>query len=388
MEVIAEIKSFKAKKLEIEDAISKNDLKAKLCREFGIEQEVTILKKEMEIIDEKNFDKQIQKIEGIDKKDIGKCIDKYVLDYLWSRQLILYGQESFKKIRNSKIAIVGAGALGNELAKNLAFSGIGKLTIIDYDEIENSNLSKSIFFEKGDIGKPKSQVLAKKIKKVIYATEIDYINKMVEEINPLTFLDYDAIACCVDNYETRFYLSEISIKFGIPLFDAGVTYRSYLNKSFGSNGIRIQNIISSEDACIGCTISPKQLNNLKESNKAVLHCDDPKMPSNISLMSMAASFQAEQILKYLSNIGNPIKFLHIDTDHNIFRRFDLKKTKNCFVCSHLKKISIIKIKSMSGLEDKYGNFEIDYQLNNRYLIRTYNEQTSKIDKEILIEVSK
>lgn len=388
-EIVAEIKSFKAKKMKIKEDLSEEKLKTKLCKEFDIDPRVTRVKREILDVNEKNFNEIKKEVEGINERDTGKCIDVYVLDYLWSRQLLLYGQKNFKKIRNSSVVIIGAGALGNELAKNLAFSGVGKLTIIDYDEIENSNLSKTVFFKESDIGKPKAQVITEKIKEMIPAVQFDFFDKMVEEINPLSFLEYDAIACCVDNYYARLYLSEISLKFGIPFFDTGVRYTRYdEGNDFDSNSLRIQNIFSADDPCFGCTVSHRQLQNLEEADATILHCTAPKVPSNITLMSMAASFQAEEILKYLSGTGNPIKYLYIDTDHNAFIKQNIKKNDSCFVCSGIKKVPVVKLKDIEEIKTQYGKFEIDYQKNEKYLVRVYNKETEKIDKEIIVEVSK
>ena len=61
-----------------------------------------------------------------------------------------------EKIANAKVLVVGVGALGNEVIKNLVLLGIGTLYIIDYDTIEPSNLNKSVLFRESDCGKNKS----------------------------------------------------------------------------------------------------------------------------------------------------------------------------------------------------------------------------------------
>ena len=61
------------------------------------------------------------------------------------------------KVHNSKVAVIGAGAVGNEVVKNLALLGVGEIHIYDYDKIEIHNLTRSIFFRETDVGAEKSK---------------------------------------------------------------------------------------------------------------------------------------------------------------------------------------------------------------------------------------
>ncbi|HAV20946.1 MAG TPA: thiamine biosynthesis protein ThiF, partial [Firmicutes bacterium] len=66
------------------------------------------------------------------------------------------------KLKNAKVMVVGAGALGNEVIKNLALVGVGNILIIDMDIIENSNLSRSVLFRAEDCGRLKAEVAAER----------------------------------------------------------------------------------------------------------------------------------------------------------------------------------------------------------------------------------
>src|SRR5579885_420265 len=66
-----------------------------------------------------------------------------------------------QKLRDAKVLVVGAGALGNEIVKNLALLGIGNILIADLDRVENSNLSRSVLFREADNGRPKAEVAAR-----------------------------------------------------------------------------------------------------------------------------------------------------------------------------------------------------------------------------------
>ena len=69
-------------------------------------------------------------------------------------------------LRKSNVLVVGAGALGNEIVKNLALVGVGNISIVDMDHIENSNLARCIFFRDDDTGKPKAEILARAASKI------------------------------------------------------------------------------------------------------------------------------------------------------------------------------------------------------------------------------
>lgn len=67
-----------------------------------------------------------------------------------------------EKIQNARIMVVGAGALGNELVKNLTLLGVGNILILDMDSIENSNLTRSVLFRRSDVGSFKAEIAAER----------------------------------------------------------------------------------------------------------------------------------------------------------------------------------------------------------------------------------
>ena len=84
------------------------------------------------------------------------------------------------KLTKSRVLVVGAGALGNEIVKNLALVGVGNITIVDMDLIEHTNLSRCVFFRDGDEGKFKAEVLASRAEELNPEIAIDSIPKPVQ----------------------------------------------------------------------------------------------------------------------------------------------------------------------------------------------------------------
>lgn len=137
--------------LELPEGSRASDLKSLVCDRLGIEPEAT------ELLGPRG------PLSGPDPLD---GLDSVVVDYLWARQMILWGKEGQSRIRDMSVAIAGAGAIGNELAKNLAMLGIGRQVIIDYDRVEESNLNRAIFFREEDIGRNKAEVLAERLNEI------------------------------------------------------------------------------------------------------------------------------------------------------------------------------------------------------------------------------
>ena len=105
----------------------------------------------------------------------------------YSRQSVLDGWDQ-TKIKNTKVIIVGMGALGSVLGINLAQAGIGHLVLIDLDTIEFSNLNRQILFHEQDVGKFKAVVSSQKLHEVNSEITIEYYTKKVQEIPISEFL--------------------------------------------------------------------------------------------------------------------------------------------------------------------------------------------------------
>lgn len=154
-------------------------------------------------------------------------------DY-FNRQSLMLSQGTGEKIKNTSIAVIGTGAAGNEVLKDLALMGFGKFLIVDFDVVEDSNLSKSTLFRKEDIGKPKAQVAAERLSQCVLHEnpDIKYINgDLMTDVGKGIFFDYDIIICCVDTANCRAYINDWCVRAGKPFFEIG--FKNYqVNVSF------------------------------------------------------------------------------------------------------------------------------------------------------------
>jgi molybdopterin-synthase adenylyltransferase len=126
-------------------------------------------------------------------------------------------------VMSSKFAIVGCGAVGNEVAKNLALLGIGHIDLFDFDTIEIHNLTRSVLFKESDVGGSKAEVTAKRIKELDPNVEVNfYLGDFWEQLSFSQAKLYDCIICCVDNFEARIRLNQICLLTKTNLINTGI----------------------------------------------------------------------------------------------------------------------------------------------------------------------
>ena len=109
-----------------------------------------------------------------------------------------------EKIQKATVMVVGAGALGNELVKNLTLLGIGKIIIIDMDSIENSNLTRSVLFRRSDVGRFKAEVAAERAREINPdVTAIGLMANIIDDVGLGVFRRMDVVLGGLDNREAR-----------------------------------------------------------------------------------------------------------------------------------------------------------------------------------------
>jgi len=139
---------------------------------------------------------------------------------VYARQYMLKGWDQ-EVIKNSTVFMIGAGALGCEIAKNLALVGVGKLILVDVDTIETSNLSRQMLFRPGDEGRGKAEVAAERLKQMNPYMEVEFHNKLLQEVPMNVYQKSDLIMGGLDNIKARLDLNNICLTLKKPLIDSG-----------------------------------------------------------------------------------------------------------------------------------------------------------------------
>ncbi len=139
---------------------------------------------------------------------------------LYTRHVLLEGWDQ-QIIKDSKVFQIGVGALGCEIAKNLALTGVGKIILVDDDTIETSNLSRQMLFQPGDEGRPKAEVAAERLKKMNPFMEVEWYFTKLQEVSTKVYEKADIIIGGLDNIKARLDLNNICLRLKKPLIDSG-----------------------------------------------------------------------------------------------------------------------------------------------------------------------
>jgi len=141
------------------------------------------------------------------------------------RQRILteVGEAGQRRLERAAVAIVGVGGLGSPVALYLAAAGVGRLGLVDDQDVELSNLNRQIIFEEGDVGRPKVEAAAVRLRRLDAGLRVDARRENVRASNVAgLFADYDLIIDGTDAFETKFLLNDAAVLLRKPLVHGAV----------------------------------------------------------------------------------------------------------------------------------------------------------------------
>ena len=137
----------------------------------------------------------------------------------YSRHLILpeVGMEGQRKLKAASVLCIGAGGLGSPLALYLAAAGVGRLGLVDFDVVDESNLQRQILHGTSWVGKPKLDSARARLHDLNPHIQIDTYEEALTSENALTiFKDYDIVADGTDNFPTRYLVNDACVLLGKP----------------------------------------------------------------------------------------------------------------------------------------------------------------------------
>ncbi|MEM0381466.1 MAG: ThiF family adenylyltransferase [Nitrososphaerota archaeon] len=159
----------------------------------------------------------------------------------YDRQIRIEGWDQ-NTLSFSSAFIAGVGAIGGEVAKNLAMMGIGKLIIVDYDYVELSNLSRQLLFRDADIGRGKASVAAERLREINPHVSVEAFGRDIRELGEEVLSGADIIFSCLDNWASRRWLNSVAVGLDKPLIDGAMS-------GFYGN---IQMVLPRRTACLEC----------------------------------------------------------------------------------------------------------------------------------------
>lgn len=138
----------------------------------------------------------------------------------YSRQILLpeVGMEGQQILKTSSVLLIGVGGLGSPVLQYLAAAGVGKIGIIDFDVVDDSNLQRQVIYSTDEVGIEKVFAARKKMEQANVHVEIVAINKKLDAGNALDiFAPYDLVIDCSDNFDTKYLSNDACVILNKPL---------------------------------------------------------------------------------------------------------------------------------------------------------------------------
>src|SRR3989344_3422412 len=279
----------------------------------------------------------------------------------YSRQIVFekIGSDGQEKIRKANVTILGLGAIGSKSAELLTRAGIGSLTLIDRDIIEESNLQRQCLFAEHDINNPKALVAKSYLEKINSGTKIKAYFKDINYKNIMEYIKPGLILDCTDNMQTRFLLNEFCFKKNISWIYTAI---------IESTGM-LFNIVPKKTPCLTCIF--------KEINQPLDSCDVSGVINTIA--PFASSLQTTEALKHITNKATTKELLYFDVWKNKIQKIKVKKQSSCPTCNS--NFSYLNGKNMSETIGLCGSNS--YQLYGPKLnLKEVAKKLEKIDKVV------
>ncbi|WP_100406809.1 ThiF family adenylyltransferase [Bacillus solitudinis] len=252
----------------------------------------------------------------------------------YSRQMLFtpIGNEGQEKLLNSRVLVVGVGALGTVIANHLVRSGIGYVRLIDRDYVEASNLQRQMLFDEQDVhdSTPKAVAAEKKLRLINSDVTIEGIVGDVNLDNIHNLLDgIDLVLDGTDNFKTRFLLNDACFKRGIPFAYGGAVSARGMSALF----------IPGQTPCLRCFI--------QQGDGQGQTCDTIGVISPV--VDLVSSYQVVEALKYLVEdfqaLRSTLRTFDIWNNHQFDMKFSAPK-KDCPTCQ------LKKYPALSEMEDE------------------------------------
>ncbi|MHC1730591.1 MAG: ThiF family adenylyltransferase [Bacteroidales bacterium] len=144
----------------------------------------------------------------------------------YHRQLIVpeIGESGQDMLKKSSVIVIGAGGLGSPVLMYLAAAGVGRIGIVDSDEVSTGNLQRQLLYVTDDVTKPKAETAAEKLRHINpHITLIPYPVRLTEENADRLLAEYDIAVDCCDNYSTRYVLNDATLRAGKPMIYGAVS---------------------------------------------------------------------------------------------------------------------------------------------------------------------
>ena len=202
-------------------------------------------------------------------------------------------------VRRERLIVVGAGAVGNEVIKNLTLLGVGEIHVCDRDAIEVHNLTRSVLFRESDLGQPKATCAAARARELDPSVAVTaYVGDFWSTLKLSDIRAATAVFSCVDNFEARIRLNRLCALAGTPLINTGIDSRFAVVEQFPFNRVR-------RVPCYECGLPPSAYAAIAKRYSCGwlkrIAAAERKIPTTIITSSAAASLAVSVHLRSLAD---------------------------------------------------------------------------------------
>jgi adenylyltransferase/sulfurtransferase len=240
----------------------------------------------------------------------------------YSRHLIIpdVGMSGQKRLKNAKVLVIGAGGLGSPALLYLAAAGVGTLGIVEFDEVDESNLQRQVIHGQSDVGRPKAESAKDSIAEINPLVQVVVHNERLDNDNVMEiFRGYDLIVDGTDNFATRYMVNDAAYFLGIP-YVWGSIYR------FDGQASVFAPTLVDDAPCYRCLYPepppPGMVPSCAEGGVLGVLC------------ASIGSIQVNEAIKLLTGIGDPLvgKLMIYDALEMEYRKLRVRKDPNCALC--------------------------------------------------------
>ncbi|HEX2786931.1 MAG TPA: ThiF family adenylyltransferase [Ignavibacteria bacterium] len=316
---------------------------------------------------------------------------KIDVDNKYSRfELISWWDQSI--LKNAKILVVGCGALGNEIVKNLAMLGVGNIFVVDMDKVEKSNLTRSVLFREEDEGKYKAEIIAKRAKEINKDVNVKYYAVNIFNLGLGVFKEMDLVICGLDNREARLFVNQSCRKANKVWIDGAIEVLTGVARVF----------YPENSPCYECTMSEIDYQLLNKRKSCLLlgieDIEQGKIPTTPTISSIIAAIEVQEAVKVLHGfdqssilIGKGFIYNGISNDSYIV---EYQEKEDCASHYNFKnfhkfdaKFSEAKIKDIFDFGCKHFNTEkFELMFNNEVVYELFDTQ-SDLKKKIFANMN-
>ena len=244
--------------------------------------------------------------------------DEQMLHY--SRQIMLphFGIEGQQRLKDAHVIIIGLGGLGSPASLYLAASGVGSLTLVDFDTVDNSNLQRQIVHNTGSIGVSKVQSAKMTLLNINPEIIINCVNKkLTQDELEVLIGKTSCVIDATDNFDTRFLINRACVAKKTALISAAaIQYEGQIS---------VFDLTQEDSACYACLYD-------EHSAEENTNCSDNGILAPV--VGILGSMQALEAIKLICNLGETLqnRLLIFDALALQWRTMKLKRDPNCSVC--------------------------------------------------------